>query len=282
MPGEPAMSLSLRGGVAIVTGAAHGIGRALVLRLAEEGMSLALVDRDGETLETAAAAAKACGAVAVSTHRLDIADADAVAALPKAVIERHGRATLLVNNAGVALMGSFDEISLADLEWLMGINFWGTVRMTKAFMPLLKREQAAHIVNLSSVFGIIGPAGQTAYSASKFAVRGFSESLRHELADSNISISVVHPGGIATDIAAHARVPDTIDAKVAKAAIDGFRRVARTSPTAAADRILRGIKKREKRILIGGDARLIDIVQRLMPVTYWRVFGRAFSTAGAR
>jgi short-subunit dehydrogenase len=276
------MTFSLRGGVAVVTGAAHGIGRALALRLADEGMNLALVDRDADTLEATASTAAARGAGAVSTHTLDVADPDAVAALPAEVTARHGRTTLLVNNAGVALMGSFDEVSLADIEWLMGINFWGVVRMTKAFMPMLKRESAAQIVNLSSVFGLIGPAGQCAYSASKFAVRGFSEVLRHELAGTNIGVSVVHPGGIATDIAAHARVADPVDANLAKAAVDGFKRVARTSPAAAAERILRGIKKREKRILIGADARLIDIVQRLLPVGYWGVFGRAFSVSGTR
>jgi short-subunit dehydrogenase len=243
-------------------------------------MNLALVDRDAATLDATAAAAIANGAGAVSTHTLDVADPHAVAALPDRVMERHGRTNLLVNNAGVALMGSFEEVSLADIEWLMGINFWGVVRMTKAFMPMLKRESAAQIVNLSSVFGLIGPAGQCAYSASKFAVRGFSEVLRHELAGTNVGISVVHPGGIATDIAAHARVSDAVDPQLARSAVDGFKRVARTSPAAAADRILRGIKRREKRILIGADARFIDIVQRLFPVGYWGVFGRAFSMSG--
>jgi len=271
------MSWSLRNGVAVVTGAAHGIGRALALKLAQEGMSLALVDRDSAALDEAAAAIDSHGPGTVSTHVVDIADAGAVAALPEWVLDRHGRVTLLVNNAGVALMGSFDEVSLADIEWVMGINFWGVVRTTKAFMPILKSQPAAHIVNLSSVFGIIGPVGQCAYSASKFAVRGFSEVLRHELAGTNVSVSVVHPGGIATQIAAHARVSDAIDPATAKAAVDGFKRVARTSPTAAAERILRGIRTREKRILIGTDARLIDIVQRMFPVGYWGLFNRAFT-----
>jgi short-subunit dehydrogenase len=273
------MNLALRGGVAVVTGAAHGIGRALALCLADEGMSLALVDRDTEKLAEAAAAVAARG-VRVSSHAIDMGDRNAVAALPEAVLATHGRVSLLVNNAGVALMGSFDEVSLDDIEWLMDINFWGVVRATKAFMPALKREQAAHIVNLSSVFGLIAPTGQCAYSASKFAVRGFSEVLRHELAGTNVSLSVVHPGGIATDIAVHARVSSGIDQATAKAAADGFKRVARTSPAAAAERILRGIKRRERRILIGADARLIDIVQRLLPVSYWGIFHRAFAMSG--
>jgi len=191
-------------------------------------------------------------------------------------LEQHGRINLLINNAGVALMGRFDEVTLADIEWLFAINFWGVVRMTKAFLPALHREKAAQIVNLSSVFGIIAPAGQSAYSASKFAVRGFSEALRHEIEGSTVGLSVVHPGGIATGIAENARVAAVIDPAVAKQAAQGFKTVARTTPETAAARIVKGIKRREKRILIGGDARLIATIQRLLPVSYWNFFRSSF------
>jgi short-subunit dehydrogenase len=269
------MGFPIRGGVSVITGAAQGIGRALALNLAGEGADLALVDVDADRLAATAAAAENLG-VAVSVHPLDIGDEAAVAALPDAVLARHGRVNLLVNNAGVALMGNFDEVSLADIEWLFAINFWGVVRMTKAFLPVLRREPAAWIVNLSSVFGIIAPAGQSAYAASKFAVRGFSEALRHELDGSNVGLSVVHPGGIATAIAENARVAASVDPALARQAIQGFKAVARTTPEAAAARIVAGIVRHEKRILIGGDARFIAVMQRFFPINYWKFFQKSF------
>jgi short-subunit dehydrogenase len=269
------MTFPLRGSVALVTGAAQGIGRSLALQLAAEGTDLALADIDTNRLEKTAFEARAAG-VKVSIHPLDVGDAAAIAALPDAVLAEHGRVNLLINNAGVALMGNVDEVALADIEWLFAINFWGVVRMTKAFLPVLQRESAGHIVNLSSVFGIIAPAGQAAYSASKFAVRGFSEALRHELEGGPVSLSVVHPGGIATAIAANARVAASIAPDTAKAAVAGFAQVARTTPDAAARRIIDGIRQREKRILIGGDAKLIALIQRLLPVGYWSLFRKSF------
>jgi len=269
------MTFPFRGGVAVVTGAAQGIGRSLALQLAAEGTALALADIDADGLEATAAAARS-GGVDVSTHLLDVGNAAAVAALPQAVLERHRRVNLLINNAGVALMGDIGEVTLADIEWLFAINFWGVVGMTKAFLPILQREPTAHIVNLSSVFGIIAPAGQGAYSASKFAVRGFSEALRHELEGSPVSLSVVHPGGIATAIAENARIAAGIAPDIAKKAVAVFRQVARTTPDAAARRIIQGIRQREKRILIGRDAQLIALFQRLFPVGYWSFFRKGF------
>jgi short-subunit dehydrogenase len=271
------MSFPLRGSVAVITGAAQGIGRALALHLAGEGVALALADLDADRLEATADEARAIGAE-VSIHLLDVGDAQAVAALPNAVLARHWRVNLLINNAGVALQGNFDEVALSDIEWLFAINFWGTVRMTKAFMPILRDQPAAHIVNLSSVFGIIAPAGQIAYSASKFAVRGFSEALRHELDGGNVGLSVVHPGGIATNIAENARIAAVLDPVAAKRAAAGFKDIARTTPEAAAARIVAGVKRREKRILIGGDAHMIALIQRLLPVNYWKIFRRSFGS----
>ena len=270
------MTFPLRGSVAVVTGAAQGIGRALARQLADEGVHLALADIDSARLEESAAAARRPD-LKISTHVLDVGDAAACAALPAAVLAEHGRVTLLVNNAGVALFGTFDELALGDFEWLFSINFWGAVRLTKAFLPALQREPAGHIVNLSSVFGIIAPAGQTAYSASKFAVRGFSEALRHELEGSAITLSVVHPGGIATSIAENARVSAAVDPAVVKQSLAGFKTAARTTSEAAAQRIIAGIKAREKRILIGGDARVIALIQRLFPVNYWSYFAKRFA-----
>jgi short-subunit dehydrogenase len=190
------------------------------------------------------------------------------------VKERHGRVTLLINNAGVSLHGDFEEISSDDFRWLMDINFWGTVYGVRHFLPMLKRESRAHIVNLSSVFGLIAPAGQAPYAASKFAVRGFTEALRHELEGSNVFVSCVHPGGIRTAIARHSRLGAGTPAARREENIARFERLARTPPEAAAARILRGVEHREPRILIGSDAYLIDSLQRLRPATYWKSLAR--------
>jgi short-subunit dehydrogenase len=267
------MTFPLRDGVAVLTGAAKGIGAALATRLASRGCHLALIDHDREALAAVASAARKTG-VGVSEHAADVADPAAPEALREAVLAEHGRAGVLINNAGVALLGRFDEVSLADMEWLFAINFWGTVRMCKAFLPLLRREPAAQIVNLSSIYGMVAPAGQTAYAASKFAIRGFSEALRHELEDTGIGVSVVHPGGIRTTIAASARISAGVDPHDAAERIARFDAIARTSPDAAAARIVAGIDRRSKRILVGLDAVRIDLLQRMLPVSYWALMKR--------
>jgi short-subunit dehydrogenase len=190
------------------------------------------------------------------------------------VKSRHGRVTLLINNAGVALHGTFEEISLDDQRWLMGINFWGTVYGVTYFLPILKQQPRAHIVNLSSVFGIVAPAGQTAYAASKFAVRGFSEALRHELEGSTVFVSCVYPGGIRTPIAERGRLGTNAPKTRKIESVSRLAQLAKTSPENAAARILRGVERREPRILIGFDARQIDIMQRLRPATYWKLLSR--------
>jgi len=260
----------LAGAVAVVTGAASGIGAALSEALAARGCHLALVDRDAVGL---AATAGRCGGVAVSTHVLDLADRAAIAALPEAVLAVHGRVSVLVNNAGVALGGQFSQLSLDDFAWLIDINLWGVVRMTHAFLPVLAAQPLAQIVNLSSLFGIIAPAGQTAYAASKFAVRGFSESLRAELADTGIGVTVIHPGGVATAIARNARMGQKVqmDPETQANASKRMDRLLRLPPAAAAARIVLGITRREKRVLVGRDAKVMAFIQWLFPVSYNRV-----------
>jgi short-subunit dehydrogenase len=267
------MTFPLRDGVAVLTGAAKGIGAALANCLASRGCHLALVDRDREGLAVVAGAARGTG-VRVSEHAADVADPAAPQMLREAVLAAHGRTSVLINNAGVALLGRFDEIALADMEWLLGINFWGPVRLCKAFLPALRREPAAHIVNLSSIFGIVAPAGQTAYAASKFAVRGFSEALMHELEDTGVGVSVVHPGYVKTAIARNARVAAAMDPQEAADRVARFDAFVGTGPQAAAERIVRGLERREKRIRIGGDAVRLDLVQRLFPVSYWALMKR--------
>ncbi|ACA18067.1 short-chain dehydrogenase/reductase SDR [Methylobacterium sp. 4-46] len=264
----------LRGRTALITGAASGIGAALAEALAARGARLALVDRDAEGLARVAAALDG-RAPALSTHPLDLREAACIAALPEAVQERHGDLDLLVNNAGVALAGRFEDLALDEFEWLMDINFRAAVRMTHAFLPALRRRPEAMIVNLSSLYGIIAPAGQTAYAASKFALRGFSEALRHEYEGTGLHVMVVHPGGVATAIARNARTGAGVDPAEAARGRAAFERHLRLAPAAAADRILAGIARRMPRLIVGADARQVVLLQRLMPVRYWAVIRRA-------
>jgi short-subunit dehydrogenase len=260
-------------GVAVVTGAGSGIGRALARQLAVVGSALALADIDEAGLQQTSASLTERG-VRLTTHVVDVSHESAMQTLAHDVAARHGRVTMLINNAGVALHGRFEEISLDDLRWLMGINFWGVVYGVKYFLPLLKKEPRAHIVNLSSVFGIVSPAGHCAYAASKFAVRGFTEALRHELEGTSVFVSCVHPGGIRTPIARRARLGANTPPASRDEAVARFDRLAPTMPDAAAARILRGVERREPRILVGRDARRIDVLQRLRPETYWKTLAR--------
>jgi NAD(P)-dependent dehydrogenase (short-subunit alcohol dehydrogenase family) len=259
--------------VAVVTGAASGIGRALAVHLANEGASLAIADINASELEETARILKRTAGMPgkVTMHVVDISDKGRVAAFARDVVEAHGRANLLINNAGVALCGMAEQLSIEDIEWLMGVNFWGVIHGVKHFLPILRRQPQAHIVNVSSVFGIIAPAGQSAYAASKFAVRGFTEALRHELAGGPIKVSVVHPGGIKTNIANNARAGAGADRAAADRERAIFNMAARTSSDVAAKRILRGVLRDEERILVGTDAWMIDRLQRWMPVKYWRL-----------
>jgi short-subunit dehydrogenase len=273
---------AIRGAAAAVTGAASGIGRALALELASRGCDLALADRDEAGLQVLAAEIAKAHPRKVTVHGVDVSQPDQIAAFARNAIAAHPGLNILVNNAGVALMGTFGEVEQAQMEWLMNINFWGVVHGTRAFLPHLSNQREAHIANLSSIFGIIAPPGQTAYAAAKFAVRGFSESLRHELATagSPVRLSVVHPGGVATNIARNSRTGTGMTDNARRAqSIERFDAVAKTTPQAAALRIITGIEKNQPRILIGNDARIMDLLQRLRPGTYWAVLARRLEKA---
>jgi NAD(P)-dependent dehydrogenase (short-subunit alcohol dehydrogenase family) len=266
----------LTDGVAVVTGAGSGIGRALAQQLASAGSAVALADvNEAGLMETAASLSGK--RAAATTHVVDVSDESAVRAFAEDVMTRHGRVTLLINNAGVALYGKFEEYSLDDLRWLMNINFWGIVYGVRYFLPILKRQQRAHIVNLSSVWGLIAPAGQSAYAASKFAVRGFTEALRHELEGSTVGVSCVHPGGIRTPIAQRARLGENAPASTKDQSIARFQRIATTPPEEAAAGILAGVERREPRILVGSGARQMDLLQRLRPATYWKTLMKRYN-----
>jgi len=284
---------AIRGATAAVTGAASGIGRALAMELAARGCDLALADRDEAGLRAVAddiakaqsSAQSGAPSRKVTLHRVDVGEPAEIEAFAQAALSAHPALNILINNAGVALFGTFTEIDQAQMDWLMNINFWGVVHATRAFLPHLARQREAHIVNLSSIFGIIAPPGQTAYAASKFAVRGFSESLRHELqaAKSPVRLSVVHPGGVATSIARNSRTGTGMTDNARRVeSIERFEAVAQTTPAAAALRILKGIEKNQPRILIGNDARGADFLQRLLPSTYWAPLARKLERVAAK
>ncbi len=259
--------------IAVVTGAAGGIGRALAVRLAAEGAQLAIADVNSAGLdETAKLAAKP--GVRISTHIVDVSDRERMQAFVDEVVAEHGRAHLIINNAGVGLGGTVEELGIEDIEWLMSINFWGVIYGTKMFLPILRQQPRGHIVNISSVFGLVGPPGHSAYAASKFAVRGFTEALRHEIKGGNVTVTCVHPGGIRTNIARNARVGIGADSATAEREREFFNKVAKTMPETAADVIVRGVLRNKAKILIGSDAWFIDKVQRLMPVSYWKPLGK--------
>jgi butyryl-CoA dehydrogenase len=265
------------GRVAAITGAGSGIGRALAQDLAHRGAHLALSDIDELGLAETVALCEGFG-VKVTSQRVDVADRDAVHTWADQVVDDHGKVNLIFNNAGVALGATIEAMSYDDFEWLMNINFWGVVHGTKAFLPHLKAAGEGHIVNLSSVFGLISIPSQSAYNAAKFGVRGFTDALRMELdmEKCGVSSTTVHPGGIKTNIARNARMDASVGSyagDVDRARSD-FDKVAITSSKKAARQILTAVEKDKRRALIGPDAKLIDLISRLPAGLYQPVLLR--------
>jgi len=258
------------GRTCVLTGAAGGIGAALAVDLARRRTALALVDRDADGLARVADLARELGAADVSTYVLDLSDGGDRLDLAAEVAGRHGGADLLINNAGVTLTGTFEQNLMSDVDWLLEINLHAVLRMTKAFLPQLLARPGAHLVNVSSLFGLIAPPGQVAYVTSKFAVRGFTESLRNELEPRGVGVTVVHPGGIRTDIAVNARVsgPDPGGEQAERT-----RRMAAAMltlpPEEAARQIVAAIAARRPRLVITKEARAADLLVRLTPTRWW-------------
>jgi len=255
------------GKIAVITGAGSGIGRALAQQLNREGCRLLLCDISEEGL-TATLQSLSQSAAPAQGHIMDVADKGAMQAWAKTIAEEHGHIDILVNNAGVATGAPVEETKYEDIEWLMGINFWGVVYGTMEFLPLLRKAPQGHLVNMSSIFGIVGIPTQSAYNAAKFAVRGYTEALRHEMVDSNIHVCCVHPGGIKTNIVRNARMHGTESER--EEGVANFDKLAYTSAESAAAQIVKAIEKRKKRLLVGKDAKFISVISRLFPVNYPR------------
>ncbi|MFL1486311.1 SDR family NAD(P)-dependent oxidoreductase [Marinobacter sp. LN3S78] len=264
--------------IAAVTGAASGIGRALALELANRGFDLALADVDEKGLEETECLAFQHG-VDIRTSVLDVTQRQAMFDWAGKVVTELGSVDLLVNNAGVAQSGTVDGNDFGDYEWVMAANFWGVVNGSKAFLPHMREVGRGHIVNVASIFGVCAQPGMSAYNASKFAVRGFTESLRQELdmLDCGVSATCVIPGGIKTQIAHSARLSPSL-AELHSGPIDDAQmrddfldRIARTSPEKAARIIANGVERNARRVLIGADAKFLDMLQRLLPSSYQRL-----------
>lgn len=259
----------------LITGAGSGIGRALAIRAAERGAKVIATDVNEKGLnETVQLSGR------IHEQRLlDVADAEAIQSFADAILHQYPNARIiLVNNAGVSLAsGSFAETPLEDFEWLLNINLWGVVRMTRAFLPHMLKQDQGHIVNVSSIYGIAGMPNNSAYSTAKFGVKGFSDVLKAEVLGTQVKISSVHPGGVKTNIARSGRISKTQDEAEVKKMIAKFEQVALTlAPEKAADIILRGIEKDKSRILVGKDARFLDTVVRIFPDSYHRIFAKLF------
>ncbi|GLG84475.1 SDR family NAD(P)-dependent oxidoreductase [Acinetobacter calcoaceticus] len=260
--------------VAAITGAGSGIGQQLAILLAKQGCHLSLSDINEKGLQQTVELLKPYSTISVTTKKLDVSDREAVKQWAQETVQDHGSVNLIFNNAGVALGSTVEGATYEDLEWIVGINFWGVVYGTKEFLPFIKQTQDGHIINISSLFGLTAQPTQSAYNATKFAVRGFTESLRQELdiEKSGVSSLCVHPGGIRTNIAKSAKMSDSLNSlgMDPTKSIQNFDKLLRTPPEEAARQILQAVLKNKRRLLIGSDAKILDAFQRVFPTGYQR------------
>ena len=261
--------------VCVITGAGSGIGRALALNLAGRGARLALSDVDDAGLAATVDQVRAAGARDVRSDHLDVADREAFASYAASVADHFGRVNVVVNNAGVALAGNLEDLEYADMDWIIGVNFWGVVHGTKEFLPHLIASGEGHLVNISSLFGLVSMPGQSMYNASKYAVRGMSEAVREEMliAGHPVGVTVVHPGGIKTAIARNARVSAREDKEKTAKLFD--EKLAKMTPERAAEIIVRGILHNRARVLVGLDAHAVHHLAKLTGSRYQDIVARA-------
>jgi short-subunit dehydrogenase len=268
--------LDVRGRTSVVTGAASGMGAEVARQLAERGARVALVDRNGPALEELLPTLAGPGH---TTHVVDLTDDEAVRALTTEIEASHSRVQTLITCAGSSMLGDIDQLTMEEMRWLMDVNLWGTVNITQALLPAMRREPAAHITHLVSIYGLAAPAGRIPYAMSKYAVRGFTESLRNELSRSTVSVGAIYPAGVKTGIILHGRYAAAIDPAVAQRAANAQAAMYHTEPADAARRIVDATVRRRARTMVGREARLVDVLTRVTPAHYWPVMRPALKKA---
>lgn len=267
--------LTLAGHSTVITGAAGGMGAEIARKLSQSGTDLALLDHDVVGLATVVASLPG----RVTTHVVDLRDDGAVATTIAEVVAAHPHINALITCAGSSMLGSLEQLTMEEMRWLVDVNLWGTVSVTKELLPTLKAAPAAHITHLASVYALAAPAGRIPYALSKFAVRGFSEALRHELEGTSVTVGSIYPAGVRTGIILHGRHAAAIDPAVAARAAAAQAAMYRTEPSDAAARIIDATERRRARTMIGREARLIDSLVRLTPAGYWRFMRRTLRAA---
>lgn len=274
--------LVVAGGTALVTGAAGGMGEHIARGLARRGGDLVVLDRDAEGLARVVAdIGRETPGASVASHVVDLADRAQADAVIARIRDAHPGVTMIVNNAGVAVGGRFTQVDAEDFDWLLEINLLVPIRLTRALLPLMLENGQGQVVNISSLFGLIGPPGQSAYATSKFGLRGFSESLRSELESEQlpVGVTVVHPGGVRTNIARSARLAGGVDAREAERHRAAFAAMLTYPADRAAEEIIEAAIARRPRLLIGRDAKALDVLARATPGRYWSLMGRAMALA---
>ncbi|WP_240642095.1 SDR family NAD(P)-dependent oxidoreductase [Microbacterium sulfonylureivorans] len=268
--------LEVHGRTTVITGAASGMGAEVARELGRRGARLALVDRDADGLSALGAELTGTGH---TTHVIDLTDDGAVSALATAIEASHPHVQALITCAGSSMLGDISQLTMAEMRWLMDVNLWGTVNITQALLPAMRREPAAHITHLVSIYGLAAPAGRIPYAMSKFAVRGFTESLRHELERSTVSVGAIYPAGVKTGIIGRGRYAAAIDPAVADRAAAAQAAMYHTEPADAAVRIVEATVRRKPRVMIGREARLVDVLTRVTPTRYWAPMRRPLREA---
>ncbi|WP_226531829.1 SDR family NAD(P)-dependent oxidoreductase [Microbacterium paraoxydans] len=268
--------IDLAGSTTVITGAANGMGADIARLLAARGTHLALVDHDAAALEAITGELQG---TRVTTHVVDLRDDQAVFAAAAEIADAHTQINALITCAGSSMLGNLDQLTMEEMRWLTDVNLWGTVSITKALLPALRAAPAAHITHLASVYALASPAGRIPYAMSKFAVRAFSEALRHELEGTSVSVGAIYPSGVRTGIILHGRYAAALDPAVAARAAAAQAAMYHTEPAEAAARIVRATERRAARTMVGREARLIDVLVRILPSSYWRVMRRPLRAA---
>lgn len=269
-------SLDVTGTTSVITGAASGMGAEIARQLAARGARVAVVDRNADGLASVAAGLPGTGH---TVHAVDLTDDAAVATLAGEITASHPHIQTLITCAGSSMLGSIDQLTMEEMRWLMDVNLWGTVNITQALLPALRRTPAAHITHLVSIYGLAAPAGRIPYAMSKYAVRGFTEALRHELSGSSVSVGAIYPAGVKTGIILHGRYAAAIDPRVAQRAAHAQAAMYHTEPADAAAAIVAATLRRRSRTMIGREARLVDVLTRAAPRHYWRFMRRPLRDA---